>query len=102
MLCKTCYHTQLSHIVKPEILYRNYPYVSGTSKTLYKYFQWLASKIDSQVVQTPIKTVLEIACNDGTQLNIFQDMNWVTFGIDPASNIVKNNTRHKIYNDFFN
>jgi nucleoside-diphosphate-sugar epimerase/2-polyprenyl-3-methyl-5-hydroxy-6-metoxy-1,4-benzoquinol methylase len=101
MLCENCYHTQLSHVVKPEILYNNYQYVSGTSNTLTRYFKWLANKIDNEVAQTRDKTILEIACNDGTQLDIFKDMNWQTFGVDPASNIVENITRHKVYNDFF-
>jgi hypothetical protein len=96
MLCENCFHTQLSHVVKPEILYNNYQYVSGTSNTLTCYFKWLATKIDNEVVQTRNKTILEIACNDGTQLDIFKDMNWQTFGVDPASNIVEN------INDFFN
>lgn len=102
MLCDKCFHTQLSHVVKPEVLYKNYPYVSGTSKTLCKYFQWLASKIESEVVNTPTKIILEIACNDGTQLNVFKDRHWKTFGVDPASNIVQNITKHQVYNAFFN
>lgn len=98
-LCTKCYHLQLSHAVDSNILYKNYQYVSGTSKTLYKYFEWLAEKITRE---TNGKNILEIACNDGTQLNIFKKLNWDTYGVDPAVNIVKNiNNEHKIFNDFF-
>ncbi len=101
MLCHKCYHTQLSHVVRPDILYRYYQYVSGTSKTLNEYFRWLANEIDNKVVRTE-KTILEIACNDGSQLDIFKELGWNTYGVDPASNIVKNITQHTVYNDFFN
>lgn len=101
MLCNNCYHTQLSHVVRPDILYRYYQYVSGTSKTLNEYFRWLANEIDNKVIRTE-KTILEIACNDGSQLDIFKELGWNTYGVDPASNIVKNITQHTVYNDFFN
>ena len=32
---------------------------------------------------------MEIACNDGSQLNQFKALDWQTFGADPAANIVE-------------
>jgi len=32
--------------------------------------------------------VLDIACNDGSQLDAFQRLGWETFGVDPAENLV--------------
>jgi len=101
MLCNKCFHTQLSHCVRPDILYKNYQYVSGTSYTLKKYFEWLANKVNKRVQNNVEKNILEIACNDGTQLDIFKQMGWNTFGVDPASNIVSKITNHKVYDDFF-
>lgn len=101
MLCNKCFHTQLSHNVRPDILYKNYQYVSGTSNTLKKYFEWLANKVNKRVQNNIEKNILEIACNDGTQLDIFKQMGWNTFGVDPASNIVSKITNHKVYDDFF-
>jgi hypothetical protein len=34
MLCEDCFHLQLSVVVNPDLLFKNYLYVSGTSKTL--------------------------------------------------------------------
>ena len=34
------------------------------------------------------RTVLEIACNDGSQLDKFKARGWRTYGVDPAANIV--------------
>lgn len=97
-LCTQCFHLQLSHIVDPVLLYKNYQYVSGTSKTLHNYFDWLANKIN---VETHGSNILEIACNDGSQLDIFKKLEWNTYGVDPATNIVNNITEHKVYDDFF-
>ena len=33
-------------------------------------------------------TVLELACNDGSQLDVFKALGWKTYGVDPAANIV--------------
>ena len=29
-VCKNCHHVQLTHIVNPDLIYKNYLYVSGT------------------------------------------------------------------------
>jgi len=84
-LCNNCYHLQLSHIVNPDLLFKNYLYVSGTTKTLLDYFDWFASFVKEYSSYS--KNVLEIACNDGSQLNSFKKIGYETFGIDPAENL---------------
>ena len=37
-LCEDCFHLQLSHTVNPDLMFKNYLYVSGTAKTLRDYF----------------------------------------------------------------
>ena len=109
MLCTKCYHLQLSHIVNPNILFKNYIYVSGTSDTLIKYFKWFAeytlnkSKIYNDLSVLNPK-ILEIACNDGSQLDQYNS-DCVTMGVDPAQNIyttISSKKRHKIYCDYWN
>ena len=84
-LCTECSHLQLSHAVNPDLLFKNYLYVSGTSQTLKDYFDWFA-KFTLNYVDDP-QNVLDIACNDGTQLNSFKDLGMTTYGIDPATNL---------------
>jgi len=48
------------------------------------------------------KNILDIACNDGSLLDVFLENNFNTFGIDPAYNIVNNIKNHNIICDFFN
>jgi hypothetical protein len=84
-LCTACSHLQLSHAVNPDLLFKNYLYVSGTSQTLKDYFDWFA-KFTLNYVEEP-QNVLDIACNDGTQLNSFKELGMTTYGIDPATNL---------------
>lgn len=99
-LCNNCYHLQLSHIVNPDLLFKNYLYVSGTTKTLLGYFDWFASFVKEYSPES--KTVLEIACNDGSQLNSFKNQGYKTFGIDPAENLHKLSTKnHTVVCDYF-
>lgn len=82
--CMECTHVQLTHAVNPDLLFKNYLYVSGTTKTLLDYFDWF---VDFTAQFTNGKKVLDIACNDGSQLNSFKKKDYKTFGIDPAANL---------------
>jgi len=100
-LCRGCWHLQLSTAVDPALLFREYLYVSGTSKTLRDHFDWFARFVREEM--TSAATVLEIACNDGSQLNSFADMGFATYGVDPAENLApQSRERHEVVCDFFN
>jgi nucleoside-diphosphate-sugar epimerase/2-polyprenyl-3-methyl-5-hydroxy-6-metoxy-1,4-benzoquinol methylase len=86
--CKYCTHTQLNYLVDRSELFRNYIYESGTSATMRKYFKELAETYTRKIA-TPNRTVLEIACNDGYQLDEFKALGWKTYGIDPAANLLQ-------------
>lgn len=99
-LCHNCYHLQLSHTVDPSIIYRNYLYATGTNQTIKDYSRWFAEF--SQEYVGSLKTVLDIGCNDGTQLNYFKDLGVATYGIDPAENLhPKSSENHNVVCDFF-
>ena len=83
-LCENCYHAQLSVAVNPKLMFQEYLYVSGTTKTLQDYFKWFASWA-SKLVNG--KDVLEIACNDGSQLEEFKRLGYNVLGVDPARNL---------------
>lgn len=101
-LCENCYHLQLTHIVNPDLLFRNYLYVSGTSNTLKKYFEWFVNFV-SEYSNIDSGKVLDIACNDGTQLDYFKNKGWKTFGIDPSKNLyIESSKKHNIICDYFN
>ena len=87
--CEKCFHTQLNYFVDREVLFKNYIYESGTSVTLRNYFSEFAEIYSEKMKHIPNRNVLEIACNDGFQLDEFKKRNWNTYGVDAAENIVK-------------
>lgn len=103
MVCKNCYHCQLSHSVNPCILFKNYKYVSGTTKTGLMFFKQNAEYIIKHKNMLHGK-VLDIACNDGSQLDFFKEFEWETYGVDPAENIcpIAQAKGHHIVCDFWN
>lgn len=86
--CTECFHLQLTESVDPNILFREYTYFSGTSKTALKFFDDFAEMALTYVPRT--ETVLDIACNDGTQLDAFKKAGVrTTYGVDPADNMAR-------------
>lgn len=87
-VCKNCFHSQLCESVNPDMLYREYLYVSGTSNTLREYFRWFVGFVEGHFDRGEHNhSVLEIACNDGSLLEVFRDRGWSVKGIDPALNL---------------
>jgi 2-polyprenyl-3-methyl-5-hydroxy-6-metoxy-1,4-benzoquinol methylase len=84
--CNYCYHVQLSHAVNPDLIYKNYLYVSGTTKTYVEYMEWYADFCIETFGHNP-SSVLDIGCNDGSQLNAFKSRGLSTYGVDPAENL---------------
>lgn len=84
--CEHCYHVQLTHVVNPDLIYKNYLYVSGTTKTYVDYMDWYADFVCEQFDIFP-QSVLDIGCNDGSQLDKFKTRGLETFGVDPAENL---------------
>lgn len=100
-LCEECCHLQLTHTVDPKIIYSNYLYVSGTSQTLKDYSDWFAGYV-LETMDRQTANVLDIGCNDGTQLDYFKIRSINTFGIDPAENIhPTSSAKHDVICDYF-
>jgi SAM-dependent methyltransferase len=103
--CEHCNHLQLTHVVDPALIYTHYLYVSGTSKTGRDHFEWFARFAQEYVQELDkgkTKAVLDIGCNDGTQLDYFKLLGFGTYGIDPAENLYATSSKnHRIYCDFF-
>ena len=59
-----------------------------------------AKKVSNE--NTSSKTVLDIACNDGSQLNAFSNYGWKTYGVDPAENLLEESSKvHNITHGFW-
>lgn len=90
--CEKCFHVQLTHAVNPDLMFKDYLYVSGTSQTMKDHFRWFAdySKEYYELLSGEyLETVLDIGCNDGSQLNYFLSDTIKTYGVDPAENLAE-------------
>lgn len=85
-VCTKCFHNQLTVAVAPDLLYKHYLYVSGTSKTLTDYFDWFVGFVEEKYPSKSLR-VLDIASNDGTLLSRFGGRHQVV-GVDPAENLL--------------
>ena len=100
--CYKCTHLQLSVAVDPKKIYKKYDYLSGTTKTYLNYMNNFYSFCLKNLDKIKNKNILDIGCNDGSQLDVFKKNKFKTFGVDPAKNIYKiSSKKHKIYCSFF-
>ena len=97
VLCKKCFHLQLNYFIDPDMMFKHYIYVSGTSQTYKKYLKWFAG-----FASKPGDKVLDIGCNDGTQLDQFKTLGADTWGVDPAENLFPLSSKnHKVHLGYF-
>lgn len=101
-VCENCFHLQLSHSVNPDLMFKNYLYVSGTSNTIKEYFKWFRDF--TLEIKPDATNVLDIACNDGTQLDFYMEKGLDTTGVDPAINLSHETIKkgHRVIVDYFN
>jgi SAM-dependent methyltransferase len=85
-VCLSCWHSQLTAAVLPDLLFRDYLYVSGTTTTLRDYFASFSRAITDRFGES--LRVLDLASNDGSLLAEFNRLGHVTLGVDPAANLV--------------
>jgi hypothetical protein len=102
--CEDCGLLQLIHVVSPEVLFRDYIYVSTTSDTLQRHFAGLAQAIKDRYRLGPSSLVLEIASNDGLLLKKLRDLGVRGIGVEPAVNIAAMARKDglEVINELFN
>lgn len=85
--CRACGHAQLSLTVSPDVLFREYPYMSGTSDTIPAHFAQYARDVTERFLPADRAFVVEVGSNDGTLLRAFDRVRARRLGIEPARNI---------------
>jgi len=85
--CKRCQLVQLTRVVDPDILFRNYLYSPGVSKSFHKHFEELATHVIEllDLQHTPFPPLaVDIGSNDGTLLGKFLNRGWDVVGVEPS------------------
>jgi hypothetical protein len=101
--CQDCGLVQLGYVVPPEVMFRDYPYVSGTTVTLTSHFHQMARDIVERFNLAAGSRIVDIGSNDGTFLRGFLKQGMSVLGVDPAINIAKmaNESGIETIPDFF-
>jgi len=95
-LCRGCGHLQLLDVVDPELLFRDYVYVSSTSPVFVEHFRRYAHEMIELTQMPRGAQVVEIGSNDGAMLRVFQAAGMQVLGIDPAQAIAAEATRNGV------
>ena len=87
--CEWCSLVQLLDVIDPEILFRNYIYVTGTSETMASHNVSYARTVTELLRLGYKDLVVEAASNDGSLLGQFRKLGVRTLGVEPARNLAE-------------
>ena len=101
--CPECSLVQIIDTIPPEDLFRDYVYFSAVSKQFLEHCEENAAYLMKKLNLSSDSLVLEIASNDGSQLQSFKNLGMQVLGVDPAKNIAKvaNEKGIKTIDEFF-
>jgi len=86
-LCRQCGLSQLTKVVHPDRMFKNYLYVSSTPSTFREHCAELARSLQTSASLRPEDLVLDIGSNDGCLLRCFKKKGMRVVGVDPAKNL---------------
>lgn len=87
--CPECGLCQLGFTVDPAIVYKDFPFVSGTTETATRHLQSLARQLTERLDLGPRNFAIDIGSNDGTLLKAYVPAGVKFIGIDPAGEPVR-------------
>ena len=87
--CKKCSNSQLSVAVPPEKMFKDYVYLSSTSKQFREHFIRLSKELKNELKLNSNSIVVDIGSNDGIFLEPLKKLGIRAVGVEPAKNIAK-------------
>lgn len=87
--CPGCGLTQLGYVVDPSVVYRHFPFVSGTTRTATEHLQSLPRRLERMLDFDSGAYALDIGSNDGTLLAAWKEMGIPALGVDPSGDPVR-------------
>lgn len=101
--CRTCSLVQLLDVVDPEILFKNYHFLTGASQPAVEHFQKYADEVIRTFITSPDDLVIDIGGNDGVLLEPVSTFARV-LNVDPAENLASISEARGVpfYPAFFN
>lgn len=84
--CKTCSLAQLLDVVNPNILFKDYHFLTGASQPSVEHFKRYADEVIRPLISSSDDLVIDIGGNDGVLLSFVKDYARV-LNVDPADNL---------------
>lgn len=103
--CPDCGLAQLGYIVNPAVVYKNFPFVSGTTETATRHLQSLPKRLVDLLGLDDRSFAVDIGSNDGTLLKGYMPYGVPFLGVDPSGDPVRIareagvNTMHAFFNE---
>ncbi|AAN48793.1 class I SAM-dependent methyltransferase [Leptospira interrogans] len=94
--CKNCGFVQIECVVDPEIIYRDYIYVTTSSSGLSNHFENYAKDVLEKLNLGAGSFVVDIGSNDGTLLSYFKARNAKVLGVEPSTKTAEDATNRGI------
>ncbi len=100
--CLACGLIQLGEVVRPELMFTNYPYSSSASAPLALHFARLADQLVERFAPRG-SLVVEIGSNDGVLLRPLVERGIHAVGVEPAKNLadVSRKAGFETWNEYF-
>jgi SAM-dependent methyltransferase len=87
--CATCGLTQLGYTVNPRVVYKHFPFVSGTTRTATAHLQSLPTQLVKRLRLGRKSFAVDIGSNDGTLLKGYIPHRVRFLGVDPSGDPVR-------------
>lgn len=87
--CTDCTTVQIDYTVPKEVMFEEYVYVSGTTRSLKKHFKESTKRLIKRLKLRKGNFVVDIGSNDGTWLECWRGTGVRTLGVDGAKNLAK-------------
>jgi 2-polyprenyl-3-methyl-5-hydroxy-6-metoxy-1,4-benzoquinol methylase len=87
--CRDCTMVQIDHTIPKESMFSDYPYVSGTTKTLPAHFRDTSERIAAAYGLAATDLVVDIGSNDGTWLKQYEQFGCRVLGVEAAANVAE-------------
>lgn len=87
--CDKCHLVQLVHAVPADLMFKDYLYVSSTTKTFREHFAAYAHKVRGLLEKIDKPVAVDIGSNDGLLVSCYMNEGMKAVGVDPAENLAR-------------
>lgn len=87
--CRACELVQITCTVPPDVLFRDYLYLSSYSTTMLQHAEKLVARLVSERTLGAHSLAVEVASNDGYLLQYYAKAGVPVLGIEPARNVAE-------------